>query len=31
LLLVPNSYVCRHYIPKWNNMFVGFAQSKWLQ
>ncbi len=23
---VPNSYVCRNYIPKWNNMFVGFAQ-----
>ncbi len=24
-LLVLNSYVCRNYIPKWNNMFVGFA------
>ncbi len=28
-LLVPNSFVCRHYIPKWNNMFVGFAT--WLE
>ena len=26
-LLVPNSYGCRNYIPKWNNMFVIFAQS----
>ncbi len=26
-LLVMNPYICRHYIPKWNNMFVGFAQS----
>jgi hypothetical protein len=23
-LLVPNSYVRRNYIPKWNNMFVGW-------
>ncbi len=26
-LLVSNSNVCRNYIPKWNNMFVVFAQS----